>query len=91
MIDLGKGAKREVEDYHLTRYGAYLTVMNGDPNKPEIAAAQHYFARARRVMDGYSYICERCGARHELEPIEDEGGLYDLCSTCRELLYGADA
>jgi hypothetical protein len=41
-------------------------------------------------MDGYSYICERCGARHELEPVEDEGGLYDLCANCRALVYGTE-
>ena len=32
------------EDYELTRHAAYLVAMNGDPNKPEVAAAQAYFA-----------------------------------------------
>jgi DNA-damage-inducible protein D len=50
MISLGKGAVREVIDYHLSRFGAYLVAMNGDPRKPEIAAAQRYFAvQARRA------------------------------------------
>lgn len=31
-------------DYHLTRFAAYLVAMNGDPNKPEVAAVQAYFA-----------------------------------------------
>ena len=33
MIKLAKGAKRNVEDYKLSRYACYLVVMNGHPNK----------------------------------------------------------
>lgn len=44
MIQLGKGGQREVEDFELSRFAAYLTVMNGDPRKPAIASAQAYFA-----------------------------------------------
>jgi DNA-damage-inducible protein D len=32
------------EDYELSRRAAYLVAMNGDPNKPEVADAQAYFA-----------------------------------------------
>lgn len=32
------------QDYELSRFAAYLVAMNGDPNKPEVAAAQGYFA-----------------------------------------------
>jgi DNA-damage-inducible protein D len=32
------------EDYDLTRFACYLTAMNGDPRKPEVAAAQVHFA-----------------------------------------------
>ena len=48
MVALGSGAEREIEDYHLSRLACYLVAMNGDPRKPEIAAAQTYFAVSTR-------------------------------------------
>lgn len=51
MIDLGKGGRREVEDVELSRYAAYLVVMNGDPRKTEIAEAQSYFAVRTRESE----------------------------------------
>lgn len=44
MVEIGSGASRDSKDYKLSRYACYLTAMNGDPRKPEIAAAQSYFA-----------------------------------------------
>lgn len=51
MVPIGSGAHREVIDFHLTRYGAYLIAMNGDPRKPEIAAAQTYFTVRTREAE----------------------------------------
>lgn len=42
---------RPREDFRLTRHAAYLLAMNGDPNKPEVAAAQTYFARKAREAE----------------------------------------
>ena len=45
----GKG--RFGDNYKLSRYGAYLLAMNGDPRKPEIAQAQAYFVVKTREAE----------------------------------------
>jgi DNA-damage-inducible protein D len=46
------GAKnRQYEDFELSRYGAYLTAMNGDPRKQNVAMAQGYFAVKTREAE----------------------------------------
>lgn len=45
------GRGRPSEDVIVTRFGAYLIAMNGDPNKPEVAFAQRYFATQTRKQE----------------------------------------
>ena len=51
MIATGKGAQREVEDVHLSRYACYLIVQNADPEKPIVALGQTYFAVRTREAE----------------------------------------
>jgi DNA-damage-inducible protein D len=44
MISIGKGGKRKVDDWCLSKYACDLIAMNGDSSKAEIATAQTYFA-----------------------------------------------
>lgn len=56
FVGFGKSAmfgtiQREQQEYRLDRYACYLTAMNGDPSKKEIAAAQTYFAVKTRQAE----------------------------------------
>jgi DNA-damage-inducible protein D len=51
MVEVGSGAKREVEDWFLSRYACYLIAMSGDPGKREVAFAKTYFAIQTRRQE----------------------------------------
>lgn len=51
-VKVGFGERTVIsEDYELTRFGCYILFMNGDPRKPEVAAAQSYFAVQTRKAE----------------------------------------
>jgi DNA-damage-inducible protein D len=51
MMEVGRGAQRQGDDFFLSRAGCYFIAMNGLPSKPAIAAAQAYFAIQTRRME----------------------------------------
>ncbi len=56
MVEIGSSAVREIKDYKLDRYACYLVAQNGDPNKPEIAQAQTYFAVQTRRQEVFEQL-----------------------------------
>jgi len=51
LIDLPKGAKRDIGDIQLSRYACYLVVQNADPSKEVVALGQTYFAFQTRKQE----------------------------------------
>jgi DNA-damage-inducible protein D len=56
MVKLGLNSIRKVVDNRLSRYACYLIAQNGDPNKPEIALAQTYFAIQTRKQEIFEQL-----------------------------------
>jgi DNA-damage-inducible protein D len=69
MVKIGLDSVRKVVDNRLSRYACYLIAQNGDPNKPEIALAQTYFAiqtRKQEIFDQLSADEKRLFIRNEV-------------------------
>lgn len=61
VVERPQGGAIAREDYELSRYGAYMVLMNGDPRKPKIAEAQAYFAIRTRQAE----VTELCALAFE--------------------------
>lgn len=51
MVNIGSGARRQIEDIKLSRYACYLIAQNADARKRPVAIAQTYFAVQTQLQE----------------------------------------
>lgn len=66
LIAAGKGAQRQIKDFHLSRYACYLVVQNADPSKEIVALGQTYFAVQTRRQEMADELAELTDAQRRL-------------------------
>ncbi len=91
LIEVGKGAQREVEDVELSRYACYILFQNADGAKPEVAAAQQYFAVKTRQAEVSPPQAPSGAELLALAVIEAQAVLAQRDETIAELAPKADA
>lgn len=76
LIEHGKGGKREVSNYLVTREAAYLITQNGDSRKPEVGLSQLYFANSTisneqntQAMQDANRLINRIGYREDYKSV----------------------
>ena len=75
MINLAKGAQREISDFALTSCACYIVAQNGDSTKSEEAFAQTYFAvqtRKEEIIEERLLDVARVTAREKLSKSENK-------------------
>lgn len=81
------GGSTEKVDFELSRFAAYLVAMNGDPNKPEVAAAQAYFAIRTREAE----VAPKVPALDPSTPAGILAMAEQFASTARQLVLESEA
>jgi DNA-damage-inducible protein D len=87
MATLGSDAMRPTEDWFLSRTACWLVAMNGDPAKPEIAAAQAYFLVQTRRMELRDQ--EDAQLSHDAQRIELRERVSDSAKKVSKIAKGA--